>query len=473
MADALREWLPAVLHGIDPWVSDKDIGKGTEWFPALQGMLSKTQFCLICVTPENVHSPWIYYEVGAIALGHKDARIYPFLVGVDPKELGGGPLTQWQCTTPDREDTWLLIEALNKDVLDSRNSHSKLKEAYDTAWPDLDAILRPLSEAPVKEEPKDTSDDPEQTAWTTLSDEAKTMLVAVSKDDQGTLIDGSDMGGTEFLTGGKNLIPDQSPRTIARWKSALSQLETNELIEEIGEDVFKITDDGFETADKIREAEGRSRPIDAVPREKINQQETADNLRRTIFSAEEDWTTEKESDPKNTDDGKLIIQRLGESLHRFRDHLANSIPEGIGRIFDNVIRDAKLFQRRGQSSSTFWRKGDHIIKSAEKLGIDVALAFAADEDPTYSGPYKGYSAEELKEVLVQFLKGRESEAFEANLGSLDPPSGSFMAGELIHFRQLDEKLHLPSGTSRTLLREAAREFKLKILKATSNTIQFE
>lgn len=319
---------------------------------------------------------------------------------------------------------------------------------------------------------QETATYPEQTAWTDLSDEAQTMLVAMSKDDRGTLIDASHMGGTEFLTGGKNLIPDQSPRTIARWKSALSQLETNELIEETAEGVFKITSEGFDTADKIGEAEGRSRANDAVPREPINQQETADNLRTTIIWAERDWTDQKESDPKNTDDGELIIQRLGESLHGFRDHLANSIPEGIGPLFDNVIRDARLIQRRGQSS-TFWRMGDHIIENAKKLGIDVALAIAADEDPSYSGPYKGYSAEELQEVLVQFLKGREAEAFQANLGSLDPPSGSFMAGELIHFRQLDEMLHLLPGTSRTLLREAAREFKLKIKKATSNTIQFE
>lgn len=323
-------------------------------------------------------------------------------------------------------------------------------------------------ESPVEEERKDA--DPEQTAWTALSDEARTMLVEVSKDDHGTLIDASHMGGTEFLTGGKNLIPDQSPRTIARWKSALRQLETNELIEEPGEDVFKITSKGFDAAGNIKKAEDRRRAMDAVPREKINQQETADDLRSTIIWAEEDWTTEKESGPKNADYGRLIIQRLGESLHDFR--VACRIPEHIGRFFDNVIREVKQFQRHGGKSATFWRMGDHIIEKAKTLGIDVALAFAADADPSYSGTCRGYSAEELKGVLVQFLKRRESEAF-ANLRSLDPPSGSFMAGELIHFRQLDEKLDVPPGTSRTLLREAAREFNLKIKKATSNTIQFE
>lgn len=459
VADALYTWLPTVLPGLDVWVSDKDIGKGKTWFSALQDMLSKTQFCLICVTPENVRSPWVFYEVGAIGSKNKDVGIYPFLVGVDPKDLGDGPLGQWQCTTPNLEDTLLLIEALNKDVLDPRHSPSDLKDAYDRAWPDFDAILRPLSEAQFEEERKDVADDPEQTAWMSLSDEAKTMLVAVSKDDHGTLIDASHMGGTEFRTGGKNLIPDQSPRTIARWKSALSQLETNEWIEETGEGVFKITNEGFEYVDKIEDGKGRS------------QQETADYLRTTTMWAEEDWTTAKESDPKDTDYGKLIIQRLGESLHDFR--VAYSTPEHIGGFFDNVIRDAKLMQQHGKSSSNFWRSGDRIIENAKKVGIDVALAIAADENPTYSGQYKGYSAGELQDVLVQFLKGRESEAIQANLGSLDPPSGSFMAGELIHFRQLDEKLHLPPGTSRTLLREAAREFNLKIKKATSNTIQFE
>lgn len=75
VAKALYAWLPTVLPGIDPWISDQDIGKGREWWEELHEKLEQAKFCLICVTSENVRSPWIYYEVGVIASKRGDVRI--------------------------------------------------------------------------------------------------------------------------------------------------------------------------------------------------------------------------------------------------------------------------------------------------------------------------------------------------------------------------------------------------------------
>lgn len=125
-------------------------------------------------------------------------------------------------------------------------------------------IEEPNAQVAEAKKLQETASSPEQAAWTALSDEAKTMLVAVSNDGQGMLIYSRTSSGTSFQTAGKNLCPDQSARTIARWKSALSQLETNELIDETGEGVFKITDEGFGIADMMKEAEGQGVAVESL-----------------------------------------------------------------------------------------------------------------------------------------------------------------------------------------------------------------
>jgi len=204
----------------------------------------------------------------------------------------------------------------------------------------------------------------------------------------------------------------------------------------------------------------------------------ADNLRDTMSWSNVDWQTVRVCQPFDTDQGKGVLAQLAEYLHEFRALFAQELPSNLLRDFDKLIHEINHLHRQeinwiATSPSAYWEMGDRLLGRATQLGTDVALAVASCENVSYSGPYLDYSSDELTEVLVRFLKDRESEVVEANLGSLDPPSGSFLAGELIHFRQLDDRLQLPPGTSRTLLREAASRFDLKIKKATSNTIQFE
>jgi len=88
VATLFHGWLPKVLPGVAPWMSDKDIDKGTEWFAELQGLLGRAKLCIICVTAENVRSPWLYYETGAIAAKNDEqVRVCPYLVGIEPSML--------------------------------------------------------------------------------------------------------------------------------------------------------------------------------------------------------------------------------------------------------------------------------------------------------------------------------------------------------------------------------------------------
>ncbi|MDP2898731.1 MAG: TIR domain-containing protein [bacterium] len=259
VASALHAWLPTVVPGIKPWMSDEDIAKGREWFPELQHILSQTRVCIICVTPENVRSPWIYYEAGAIAAKGPDVVICPYLVGVSPSMLADGPLRQWQCTTADREDTWKLIKSLNSNALPSPHDLSLLQGNFGAQWPHLAAQIQPVAEMEVDEEEAFVTTDADQLAGANLSAEARTMVLEVSKDPDGMLLYFRVAEGTSFQAHGVNLCPDQSPRTLARWKAAIDNLAAYGILEPRGYDgdTFALTAKGYEVADALR-GEGSS-----------------------------------------------------------------------------------------------------------------------------------------------------------------------------------------------------------------------
>lgn len=86
-----------------------------------------------------------------------------------------------------------------------------------------------------------------------LSSEARILLKEASLDKNGTIMSISYLAGDDVQTNGKNLIGSQEPREVARWKSAIKELEYEELIEDRGHkgEVFKITNLGYQIADMI------------------------------------------------------------------------------------------------------------------------------------------------------------------------------------------------------------------------------
>ncbi len=135
-----RDWLTEVLPGIQPWISSADIATGKKWFPELMRQLSKTAVSITFVTPENVRSPWVYYEVGAVAAKLEECLICPYLVGVEPKHVRDTPLGQFQCKTADEVGTFGLIRSIN-ERLGTGRSENLLKGSFGTHWPPLKQVL--------------------------------------------------------------------------------------------------------------------------------------------------------------------------------------------------------------------------------------------------------------------------------------------------------------------------------------------
>lgn len=89
-----------------------------------------------------------------------------------------------------------------------------------------------------------------------LSDEAKRLLIEAAKDKHGTVMHLRYLGGQTIQTNGINFADSKDRRSIARWEAALEQLLAEDLIVERGykREVFEITAEGYEMADKLSQA---------------------------------------------------------------------------------------------------------------------------------------------------------------------------------------------------------------------------
>jgi hypothetical protein len=74
VAEALRDWLPAVIQEIVPFMSEKDIAAGARWTNQIEQELEGTQLGIVCVTRENQSAPWLNFEAGAIAKQIESSR---------------------------------------------------------------------------------------------------------------------------------------------------------------------------------------------------------------------------------------------------------------------------------------------------------------------------------------------------------------------------------------------------------------
>jgi hypothetical protein len=87
-----------------------------------------------------------------------------------------------------------------------------------------------------------------------LSTEAKTILIEGSEDTHGRIMVLSFNRGFEVQTNMKKLNEDYSPRTRAKWTSAIEELAINDLIKDVGYkgEIFGLTIKGYELADLLK-----------------------------------------------------------------------------------------------------------------------------------------------------------------------------------------------------------------------------
>jgi hypothetical protein len=116
----------------------------------LSGELEKESFGVVCLTPSNLHAPWILFEAGALSKSVGDSQVAPFLVGVKPSELPA-PLTQFNAVLAEKEDFKRLVKSINDRNSADPVSHETIERSVDACWPEIDTELKKAIENQPKE----------------------------------------------------------------------------------------------------------------------------------------------------------------------------------------------------------------------------------------------------------------------------------------------------------------------------------
>jgi hypothetical protein len=112
VAEALRGWLPVVLQAVDPWMSAAGVEKGSRWESEISARLDQADVGIICLTAENLNSPWLLFEAGALSKKLGKSRVCTYLLELAPAQVPQ-PLGMFQHTVIGKDETRKLLEAIN------------------------------------------------------------------------------------------------------------------------------------------------------------------------------------------------------------------------------------------------------------------------------------------------------------------------------------------------------------------------
>jgi hypothetical protein len=90
-----------------------------------------------------------------------------------------------------------------------------------------------------------------------LSKDAQELLLESSRDQYGYVMSISSMDGFDIQTNNRSFVETGNPRSEAKWKQAVQELERNGLVERQSDSVLQITNDGYKMADKLVSGDGK------------------------------------------------------------------------------------------------------------------------------------------------------------------------------------------------------------------------
>lgn len=137
VAELLSDWIKCVIQATRPWISTRDIDRGSLWFSEISDQLKDTSVGIVCITQENKKQPWILFEAGALAKGLSSNRVCTFLIDLKPSDIED-PLAQFNHTLPDKESVRGLIRTLNNCLGAAALDERILDQVFNTYWGQFD-----------------------------------------------------------------------------------------------------------------------------------------------------------------------------------------------------------------------------------------------------------------------------------------------------------------------------------------------
>jgi TIR domain len=151
LAQALRDWMPLVLHYVEPWLSEADIAAGERWAQSLAKELESSNFGVICVTRENIASPWVLFEAGSLAKSLDGSRVIPLLLDVEFSEVSG-PLAQFQAKKIDKGGLDEVIQSINQ-VATQPVPEAREKQLFEALWPEFEKQVAAIPQSASSAKP--------------------------------------------------------------------------------------------------------------------------------------------------------------------------------------------------------------------------------------------------------------------------------------------------------------------------------
>lgn len=145
VAEALRGWLPFVLQTVKPWMSVADGENGSRWESDISVRPDETEVGIICLTPENLNSPWLLFEAGALSKTLSQSRVCTYLLDLTPAEVRP-PMGMFQHTVIARDETRKLLDAINNTQA-TPVERAVLDASFDKFWPELDEKIKAIPPA--------------------------------------------------------------------------------------------------------------------------------------------------------------------------------------------------------------------------------------------------------------------------------------------------------------------------------------
>lgn len=145
VAEFLKTWLPTVLASpIETFISSQDIPKGDRGLPLIAQELDQLDYGIAVLTKENLASPWIHFEAGALAKSVSRGRVATVLVDVTGADVEG-PLTQFQHTVlKNKADVQQLVRDISKAMKIAVPAET-LDVVFEQLWPRLEDELSSVS----------------------------------------------------------------------------------------------------------------------------------------------------------------------------------------------------------------------------------------------------------------------------------------------------------------------------------------
>lgn len=157
LATALHRWLPIVLQNTQPWMSSADIRSGERWGTEVATQLENCDFGLLCITADNLNSPWILFEAGALSKSVEKGRVVPVVLDLDVSDITF-PLGQFQARKADEQSIKALVRDINKSS-SIKLEEPNLEAALDALWPDLSKRISDIPPSTDKRAAKRSTED--------------------------------------------------------------------------------------------------------------------------------------------------------------------------------------------------------------------------------------------------------------------------------------------------------------------------